>query len=93
MQAASGMMEVPVEVIVKYSEKGNCRPVKVIYADEVFVVDRVLDEQPPHPARAYGYQPRVFTCLIAGHKRDLLFYARDSRWCVRKFVTYRREMD
>ena len=89
MSATSGYMEVPIEVIVKYTEKGDCVPVKMVYADQMYIVEKVLDEQPPYPAKVYGYAPRRFTCIIAGQKRELLFYAHESKWAIRKFVAYR----
>ena len=64
MLQKTGYIEVPVEVIVKYTEKGDCVPVKLIYTDRLFVIDKVLDEQPPYPAKVYGYAPRVFTCVF-----------------------------
>ena len=87
-KAAAGYVEIPVEMLVKYTEKGDCVPVKMLYTDRMFVIDKVLDEQPPYPAKVYGYAPRVFTCLICGQKRQLYFYAHESRWCIIKYTPF-----
>lgn len=88
MNTHAGYMEIPVEVVVKYTEKGDCVPIKLMYTDSLYVIDKVLDEQPPYPAKVYGYAPRVFTCLICGQKRQLYFYAHESRWCILKQTKY-----
>ena len=88
MVASSGYMEVPIEVIVKYTEKGDCVPVKMVYADQMYYIEKVLHEEPTHPARIYGYAPRRFVCIIAGQKRELLFYAHESKWVIRKYVPF-----
>lgn len=84
MATKAGYLEIPIEVFVKYTEKGDCIPYKLIYTDRLFVIDKVLDESPPYPAKVYGYAPRVFTCLIAGRKRQLYFYAHESKWVLLK---------
>ena len=88
MSASAGYIEVPIEVIVKYTEKGDCVPVKMLYGDSLYIIEKVLHEEPPNPARIYGYAPRRFLCIIAGQKRELLFYAHQSKWTICKYVPY-----
>lgn len=79
-----GYTDIPVEVFVKFFESGDYRPVKLVYGDDMYYIERILDVQPTRAQRVNSSAPRIFTCLIAGHKRQLYFYADQGRWCIKK---------
>lgn len=86
MPAPSGYVEIPVDVIVKFSQDGHCIPVKLVYCDEMYVIDRAVEEYPYNPRRITNYAPRIFSCSIEGQRRALYYYVLEGRWCIKKFM-------
>jgi hypothetical protein len=74
---------VPIEVIVKYTEQGQIRPVKVIFADEMFIIDRVFTEKVVQPPWG-GYSVYEFACLLKGKRKKIYFDKQNSKWFVSK---------
>ena len=55
-EQACGYIEIPIEVIAKFGENGEMRPLKMLYGDEIFVIERVLSRRRER-ARAYARIP------------------------------------
>lgn len=86
-EQTSGYIEIPIEVIAKFGENGDLRPLKMMYNDEIYVIERVLSQRRER-SRAYALPANVYSCVICGQKRDLLFYDQEGRWCIKKYVPY-----
>ena len=87
-EQACGYIEIPIEVIAKFGENGELRPLKMMYGDEIFVIERVLSRRRER-ARAYSLPATVFCCVICGQKRELKYYDTENRWSLTKYVPYR----
>ena len=74
---------IPIEVLVKYNEQGQIRPVKVVFADEMFVVDRVFTEKTVQPPWG-GYSVYEYACLLKGKRKKLYFDKQNNKWFVAK---------
>ena len=75
---------IPVEVIVKFNEQGNLIPLKMMYADEIYIIDKVYRVRFSAPL---GYESMMeYPCLIKGVKRSLFYDRYKNTWYIVKKV-------
>ncbi len=77
--------KIPVEVIVKFTEQGEIRPLKVMYGDKTYLVDKVYKKQLTTPKGAFGVALE-YNCLIAGHRRKIYYDRYNGIWYVFKVI-------
>ena len=74
---------IPVEVVVKYSETGAIIPLKIYYLDKVYNVDKLFSYRTSNPKGSFGVALQ-FNCLINGKKKQLFFDRYNGTWFVVK---------
>ena len=75
---------IPVEVIVKFNEQGVLIPLKMLYADEIYIIDKVYRMRVSAPL---GYNSMLeYPCLIRGVKRSLFYDRYKNTWYIIKKV-------
>lgn len=79
----SKIMQVPVEVIVKYNEYGQITPLKILFQDEIFVIDKVYNSQMITPRGGFS-AALEYRCLIKGKTKNIYFDRYNSKWYVVK---------
>lgn len=67
-------MKTYLNVIAKFDTEGNIRPIKILWDDVVFEIDRITDIRHSVTLKPGGAGLR-YTCFIHGHIR-FLFYER-----------------
>lgn len=75
--------KIPIEVIVRFTENGEIRPLKVIYGDRILIVDKVYKKEMTTPKGAFGVALE-YSCLINGRRRKLYFDRYNNIWYVFK---------
>jgi hypothetical protein len=76
---------IPVEVIVKYNETGQRRPLKFMFYDELYTIEKVFTEKCVQPPWG-GYSAIEYSCLIKGQRRSLYFDKSKGKWFVAKII-------
>ena len=75
---------IPVEVIVKFNEQGVLIPLKLVYADDIYIIDKVYRVRFSAPL---GYESMLeYPCLIRGVKRSLFYDRYKNTWYIVKKV-------
>ena len=46
--------KIPIEVIVRFTEKGEIRPLKINFGDKLYVIDKVYNKKLATPKGAFG---------------------------------------
>lgn len=77
--------QIPIEVVVKYNESGECRPLKILFRDELFVIDKVYYTKPEAPP-GQVYAMQMFSILISGKRRKIYFEKNAGKWYVFKEI-------
>ena len=72
---------IPLEVIVKYNERGQIMPVKIVRGDEMFIIDKVYNIQDRTPKGSFGVAIE-YKCLIKGKRKSIYFDRYNSVWFV-----------
>ena len=62
--------KVPVEMIVRFTENGEIRPLKVIFGDKMYLIDKVYNKVLTTPKGAFGVALE-YNCLINGRKKSI----------------------
>lgn len=73
---------IPVEVIVKFNEQGTITPLKVMYADNIYVIDKVYRVKSTTPIGFYSMLE--YPCLICGTTKKIYFDRYKGIWYVIK---------
>lgn len=75
--------KIPIEIIVRFTENGEIRPLKVIYGDKIYLIDKVYTKKMTTPKGAFGVALE-YNCLICGRKKKLYFDRYNNLWYVFK---------
>ena len=76
-------VQVPVEVVVKYSEYGQITPLKIFIQGELYLIDKVYKERMITPRGGFG-AALEYNCLIKGKMKKLYFDRYNNKWYVIK---------
>ncbi|NLC17437.1 MAG: hypothetical protein GX756_06130 [Clostridiales bacterium] len=69
-----------VEVIAKYNQEGQIRPLKIIWEDgRVFEIQRITDIRPAASLKAGGAGLR-YSCII--NKKKVYLFLEDNKWFI-----------
>jgi hypothetical protein len=69
-----------VEVIAKYNQEGQIRPLKIIWEDgRVFDIQRITDIRPAASLKAGGVGLR-YTCIIS--RKKVYLFLEDNQWFI-----------
>lgn len=77
--------QIPVEVIAKFLESGTVRPLKLIYLDEIYVIDKIFGQRTLIPEGTHTTM-QEFVCLINGKKKKIYFDKYRNVWYLLKSV-------
>ncbi len=75
--------KIPVEMIVRFTENGEIRPLKVIFGDKMYLIDKVYNKVLTTPKGAFGVALE-YNCLINGRKKSIFFDRYNNIWYVFK---------
>ena len=73
---------IPIEVIAKFNEQGILTPLKVLYADNIYLIDKVYRTRNASPIGFYSMVE--YPCLIHGTKKSIFFDKYKGIWYVIK---------
>ncbi len=76
-------VQVPVEVLVKYSELGQITPLKIFIQGDLYLIDKVYKQQMVTPRGSFG-SALEYNCLIKGKMKKLYFDRYNNKWYVIK---------
>ena len=79
----SSIIQVPVEVVVKYNEYGQITPLKIFFQDDIFIIDKVYTAQMTTPRGGFS-AALEYKCLIKGKPKKIYFDRYNSKWYVIK---------
>lgn len=74
---------IPIEVIVRFTEKGEIRPLKVNFGDKIYTIDKIYNKELKSPKGAFGVALE-YNCLICGRRRKLYFDRYENIWYIFK---------
>jgi len=77
--------QIPVEVIAKFQEGGKIRPLKLMYLDQIYVIDKVYGQRTLIPNGTHTSM-QEFVCLICGRKKNLYYDKYTNVWCLIKEI-------
>lgn len=76
--------KIPVEVVVRFSEKGGMRPLYIVWQDgRKFEIDRVKYCERAS-AHVSAILPLRYTCIICGKEKQLFYERENENWFVEK---------
>ena len=70
---------IPLEVVVKYTELGGMRPIKIICEDKLYPIEKVYNQKLSTPKGSYAVALE-FDCLINGKRKKIYFDRYESLW-------------
>ncbi len=74
---------IPIEVIVRFTENGEIRPLKVNFGDKIYTIDKIYNKELKSPKGAFGVALE-YSCLICGKRRKLYFDRYENIWYIFK---------
>ena len=75
--------KIPIEVIVRFTENGEIRPLKLIYGDKIYLIDKVYKKTMTTPKGSFGLSLE-YNCLINGKRKKIYFDRYNNIWYVFK---------
>lgn len=73
-------MKAYIEVIAKYNQQGQIRPLKIIWEDgRAFEIQRIIDIRPAASLKAGGAGLR-YACIING--KTVYLFLEDNKWFI-----------
>lgn len=73
-------MKVYIEVIAKYNQEGQVRPLKIVWEDgRVFEISRITDIRPAASLKSGGIGLR-YTCII--NTKPVYLFLDDNKWFI-----------
>ena len=71
--------KIPIEVIVRFTEKGEIRPLKINFGDKLYVIDKGYNKKLATPKGAFGVALE-YNCLICGKRKRIYFDRYENIW-------------
>ena len=75
--------KIPIEVIVRFTEKGEIRPLKVNFGDKIYQIDKEYNKSLATPKGSLGVALE-YSCLICGKRRKIYFDRYENLWYIMK---------
>jgi len=72
-------MKTYIEVIAKYNQQGQVRPLKIIWEERIYDIQRITDIRPAASLKAGGIGLR-YTCVING--KTVYIFLDDNKWFI-----------
>lgn len=82
---------IPIEVIARFTERGEMRPLKLNFGDRIYNIDKIYNRSLTTPKGAFGVALE-YKCLIDGRRRSIFFDRYENVWFVMKEDKQKRKL-